>query len=351
MPSFTRRYQADSGFGETNGSVDNLLSSLSSPFPSTINPSDDDVFITQLHSDTSSSNAATHYSIATSNISSNSSIEIKYNNNNNTINGAASCESVNSIIDQRTSCSTPVLSPPPGYEHESVLSESSSDLSSSVRGEVGGEREREDRHGEDSSEGVIKIGQHTVKVIDSEILNELDRQNGHPLPSFDQDTASTQEGSSVTTPKTPVSKTLSTESTYVKMGSAQVHYITQPLKAQLIKTSETTPTIDSQQRHRLQVTPTKQAQYVMIPNMEVHGFVKRVLLRSDEAHPAMLHMISISARNRGGSDILTVRPGQKLLARYIEGLSSLLLIHIDVFLLCSKFKLIPTSIFRVMATF
>ena len=313
-PHVTRRYQADSGFGETHGSLDNLLSSLSSPFPSTLNPSDDDVFITQLYSDTSSSNAATHYSIETSNVSSNSSIEIKYTS---TVNGAASCESIDSIVDPPTSCSTPVLSPPPGYEYESVLSESPSELSSSsVRGEVGVAREGP------RGEGVIKIGQHTLKVIDSEILNEIDRQNSNPLASFDQDT---QEGSSVKNSKTPVSKKLSTESAYVKMGSAQAHYVTQPLKAQLIVTSEATPTHDSQQ-HRLQATPTKQAQYVIMPNMEVHGFVKRVLLRSCDVYPGLLHMISIST-NRGG-DTLAIRPGQKLLARYIQGL-----LHIDVLML------------------
>ena len=107
-----RRYQMDSGFAENHGSSDNLLFSSSSPFSNIITNftlSDDEVFITPIYSDTSSSTHA-HYSIETSNVSSNSSIVDRSNDDNNDDDDeeTISNQSLNSLADFPR-CSTPVI--------------------------------------------------------------------------------------------------------------------------------------------------------------------------------------------------------------------------------------------------
>ena len=317
----------DSGFAENHGSSDNLLFSSSSPFSNIITNftiSDDEVFITPVYSDTSSSTHA-HYSIETSNVSSNSSIIDRSNDDNNGDDDeeTISNQSLNSLADFPR-CSTPVIAPPPGYDDASIrseLGETPSVISSSLQGEVGGVGEK-GGVGDD-----LVIGRRKVKVIDSEILKEIDRQNNHEpstaafsSPTHDQ---RSQEEASTREDKIPLSKKLSSESTstYIKMGSAQAHYITSPLRAQLVTTSK--PTSEATPNRGIpQTTPfgSELRQFVIAPSMEVNGFAKRILLRGCDSYPAQLHMVGIS-RQEEGEGMLPIKAGQKLLARYLEGMS------------------------------
>ena len=71
-----------------------------------------------------------------------------------------------------------------------------------------------------------------------------------------------------------------------------------------------------------QTTPfgSELRQYVIAPSMEVNGFAKRILLRGCDSYPAQLHMVGIS-RQKEGEGMLPIKAGQKLLARYLEGMS------------------------------
>lgn len=143
----------------------------------------------------------------------------------------------------------------------------------------------------------------TVQVIpsvaancDSEILMEIERQS----------LTSPNDG------KPPAVRTVSNESTYIRMGPAHATHTSSPLRAQIVTA---TP---SEGQRSFNGTNNKEYHYKITLPHESNGFVKRVLMRSCARWPANLHVVCISNHNDTKNGI-SYKVGQKLVAQCLYG--------------------------------